>query len=340
MHREGVQNIDSAERLVQTPSALFFPGQGLNRDEVVASLHRLEEASPRFLMNGFRIAQEVFDEMNPNKKVDLRTVLLDADSICYSDTGVFQPIDYVLSVLEHSVSGVGENMLPYAPASVGGHSVGEYAAAATAARVIDFESGLRLVTKRGQVMQRAGERYPSRLMIVTNLDADTVRDECAKTHGHAYLALINTSNATVVGVLNESADAVAQQLKTRGARKIIPVQSAAAAFHTPFMAEAAEEWAQFVEDEGIEFRDVPDAIAFYMNATGQRVRTGAEVKNILKRAFTETVLFPDVVGGAMRHAAVAIALGPSSTLTALIKGNNVPPESIKDFSAIRLPAAA
>src|SRR5438046_2213937 len=65
------------------------------------------------------------------------------------------------------------------PFAAAGHSVGEYAALYSAG-AIGFETGLRLVRRRAELMHEAAQRKPGAMAAVLGLDAEGVRAACEK----------------------------------------------------------------------------------------------------------------------------------------------------------------
>ena len=63
------------------------------------------------------------------------------------------------------------------PACVAGHSLGEYSAL-VAARVLEFEEALKLVERRSQLMQFAGEEQPGGMVAVLGLEDQEVEEIC------------------------------------------------------------------------------------------------------------------------------------------------------------------
>jgi [acyl-carrier-protein] S-malonyltransferase len=124
-----------------------------------------------------------------------------------------------------------------------GLSLGEYTAL-TAAGVLDFSDGLRLVRLRGSAMQAASEALPSGMTSVMGLDRDVLDPLCAaiamETGAICQVANLNSPGQIVVSGENAALDVFDLRVKEAGARRAmrLPV---AGAFHSEVMRPAADQ---------------------------------------------------------------------------------------------------
>lgn len=165
---------------------------------------------------------------------DVATLLLDADADELRRTENAQLSTFVLSLVVHdAASALGVSCVVAA-----GHSLGEYTAL-TATGALSLEDGVRLVTERGAAMQEAADARPGTMAAILGADDDLVADACAQASGDVWVA--NTNGAGQVVIAGDT-DAIAEAgsiAKELGARKVMPLP-VGGAFHTPFMAPAAE----------------------------------------------------------------------------------------------------
>ena len=119
------------------------------------------------------------------------------------------------------------------PAVAGGHSLGEYSAL-VAAGALSFESALKLVQKRGELMGTHGEGE----MTAFPLELETIRP-IAERH-HCAVAGCNLPDQTVVGGRSEDLALVEQEVKDSFARKRPVRLKTEGAFHTYYMVKAAQ----------------------------------------------------------------------------------------------------
>ncbi len=155
-----------------------------------------------------------------------------------NQTEYTQPALFVVSALSylHKVSQAGR-----APDFLVGHSLGEYAAL-FASGAVDFETGLQLVKRRGQLMSEASG---GAMAAVVGLDEDRVASVLTE-HGLSELDIANY-NAPSQFVLSGSRahlDAARALFETRGA-SFVPL-NVSAAFHSRQMQTVAQKFGEFL----------------------------------------------------------------------------------------------
>ncbi len=124
-------------------TAFVFPGQG---SQVVGMGRELAEKYPT--------AKETFDEANSILGSVLSQLMWNGPADELNETVNTQPALYIHSV---AVWRTFTDLYPdLKPATVAGHSLGELSAL-TASGALPFPDGVKLVRRRGELMNRAGE---------------------------------------------------------------------------------------------------------------------------------------------------------------------------------------
>ena len=202
------------------------------------------------------------------------------------------------------------------PAFAAGHSMGQYSAL-VAAGALDLADAVRLVRRRGQLMQASGTGREGRMAAVIGLDDARLPElvERASAHGLFGVANRNSPGQVVVSGERAAVEASVAIAKELGARRAIELPVSVAA-HSPLMAEAAAGMAEVLT--GIPFRDPrPPLLA---NADARVITTADGCRAELMDHLTTGV---DWVGAieAMRASGVTtfIEIGPGQVLTGLIK---------------------
>ena len=205
------------------------PGQGAQKIGMGKAWHEASSAAKAI----FEEADEVLGDSLGNS----------LSEICFEDpdgrinqTNVSQPAIYTASVA--SFHGLVEQGFAMEPIATAGLSLGEYSAMHLAG-VFSFADGLRLVAKRGELMQASAEASPSTMIAVMG-DDETILALCEEARGDDILVPANF-NATGQIVLSGSVAAcerVAELASDRGVRGTL--LTVAGAFHSPFMAPAAD----------------------------------------------------------------------------------------------------
>src|SRR5262249_13623476 len=146
-------------------------------------------------------------------------------------------------------------------AGAAGLSLGEYTALVLAG-ALDFETGLKVVRRRGEAMQAAALAEPSGMASVLGLDEPAVDELCSRIapEGRLWKAnLLGPGNIVVSG--EKRAIARVEEVATElGASRVIPL-AVAGAFHSPIM----ESGARSLDDvlAGVTFH--PPRIPVYSN---------------------------------------------------------------------------
>ncbi len=185
-------------------------------------------------------AKAIFDEADSILGDSLG---LQLSEICFQDpkgeinqTNISQPAIYTCSVA--SWHGLREQGLEGDLVATAGLSLGEYTALHLA-DVFTFEQGLLLVAERGLLMQSAAESERSTMIAVIG-DDDAALALCEEAGGDDILvaANFNAPGQTVLSGSVAACERVETLASDRGVRATM--LSVAGAFHSPFMASAAD----------------------------------------------------------------------------------------------------
>jgi len=135
------------------------------------------------------------------------------------------------------------------PVMAAGHSLGEYSAL-VAAEALSFESALRLVQKRGELMGTHGEGE----MTAFPLDLDTIRPIAERYH--CAVAGCNLPDQTVIGGRSEDLESVEQEVQASFKRKRPVRLKTEGAFHTYYMVQAAQHFRSVLEAAEFDLSEV------------------------------------------------------------------------------------
>jgi [acyl-carrier-protein] S-malonyltransferase len=209
--------------------AFLFPGQGA---QFVGMGKGLYDELPA--------ARALFDRANELLGFDLKAICFEGPPDALEATDVSQPAIYVASLAALESLKATDPALVASAAGAAGLSLGEYTALVFAG-ALDFETGLKVVRRRGEAMQAAAVATPSGMTGVIGLDEAKVDELCARVaqQGQIWKAnLLGPGNLVVSGELSALAfvEAIATEL---GAGRVIPL-AVAGAFHSPIMQPGAE----------------------------------------------------------------------------------------------------
>jgi [acyl-carrier-protein] S-malonyltransferase len=278
--------------------AYLFPGQG-------AQYPGMGKA----LFDRFDQAKKMFKASDEILGFELSKILFEGSKEELQQTRVTQPAIYIHSVI--SAVAMGND---FKPDAVAGHSLGEFSAL-TAAQVIDFESGLKLVSKRAEAMQKACDHTQGTMAAVLGLEDDKVEEICEQTPGVVVAANYNCPGQLVISGAIDAVEAACETLKAEGARRalILPVNGA---FHSPLMDPAKEELAQAIDATSFSDPICP----VYQNTTAMGVTDSIEIQKNLIAQLTAPVRWTQSIQ-AMIDQGVSefMELGPGKVLQGLVK---------------------
>ncbi|NUQ80157.1 MAG: ACP S-malonyltransferase [Bacteroidetes bacterium] len=200
--------------------------------------------------------------------------------------------------------------------AVAGHSLGEYSALC-AAGVFDFETGLKLVRLRGELMQKAGTDNPGTMAAVVGATPDAVAEACREASSAGIVQPANFNSPGQI-VISGSVDGVRRAMeiaKTKGA-KIVKELVVSGAFHSPLMASASEKLGHALQTT--EFKT--PSVAVYTNVTAEPVTDPATLKSLSLKQLTSPVLWENSVVNMSRDGIGRfVEVGPGKVLQGLIK---------------------
>lgn len=191
-----------------------------------------------------------------------------------------------------------------------GFSLGEVAALAYTGAV-DLDTGFRLVCRRGELMQQAAEAQPTAMAAVLKLENAAVEALCAQ-FPETYPVNYNCPGQVSVACAQEQLAPFSAAVKAAGGRAL-PLK-VAGGFHSPFMASAAQGFAQALADCQVGQGKIP----LYSNKTGE-VYAG-DPKELLAQQIVSPVRWETIVNNMIAAGAdTFIELGPGKTLCGLIQ---------------------
>jgi [acyl-carrier-protein] S-malonyltransferase len=206
--------------------AVLFPGQG---SQMVGMGRDVAEASP--------LASEVYRRADDILGFELSRCCFEGPAEKLECTDVQQPAIFVTSVAIWEALQI-RGVLRDRVAAAAGLSLGEYTALYVAG-AMSFEDALRLVYRRGQLMQEASEAQPGGMVSLVGADAVAVSALCARASEGEVLvpANFNCPGQIVISGTRaacERAIKLAEEFDCRAVSLKV-----AGAFHSPLMESAA-----------------------------------------------------------------------------------------------------
>ena len=243
----------------------------------------------------------------------LRQMCLEAEDEELTRTEYAQPALYAVS---YALWDELAKMLPALPFAAAGHSLGEYTALA-AAGALDFEQGLAVVAERGRAMAGAADQEPSGMAAVIGTDLE-VTEKIAQARrqvgGRLFVANINAPGQIVVAGGAGDIDWLESEMGDLGIKRVIRLK-VGGAFHSPFMAAAADRLAAALA--GVEIED--GRFPIWSNVTAQPHRS-EHTKDQLVRQVISPVRFADTLQAlAAEGVDTFLHVGPGDVTAGLAK---------------------
>lgn len=202
-----------------------------------------------------------------------------------------------------------------APAVMAGHSLGEWSALVCAGAV-GLTDTLRLVQKRGEFMQQAGDLRPGAMAAILGLDDESVAQLCESVEGGEVApANYNSPGQVVVSGDALAVDQVVAAAKPAGA-KLAKKLAVSVASHSALMAPAASEFAALLES--VEFQ--APSIPVLHNFDVLTHENSATIREVLVAQLVSPVRWVEcMLALSSYHVDQAIECGPGKVLTGLAK---------------------
>jgi trans-AT polyketide synthase/acyltransferase/oxidoreductase domain-containing protein len=220
-----------------------------------------------------------------------------------------------------------------APDFMAGHSLGEYNAL-HAAGVFDFETGLRLVKRRGELMSRARD---GGMAAVVGLTEEKVA-QILKNRALTSVAIANHNSPTQTVIAGPKSEIARIGRFFEACEATYLPLSVSGAFHSPFMADAGRQFGEYLG--GFAFAD-PE-IPVVSNVTARPYEAGA-IREGLVAQMTSPVRWTESIRTLVDLGEQEfVEVGPGNVLTKLIIAirKSAPPPCAAASASIAPPRSA
>lgn len=277
--------------------AFIYPGQGAQKAGMGADFYE-----------NSALAREIYDQAE-------EAIGLDMKELCFEENSRLELTEYTQAALVTTCLAmtkvVEERGLH--PDVTAGLSLGEYAAIA-AAGGMDAADAIRLVRKRGILMQNTVPAGEGTMCAVMAMDAGEIEKVIADIDG-VSIANYNCPGQIVITGRTAAVEEAAEKLKEAGAKRTVML-NVSGPFHSEMLAPAGEELEKELEATTLHPLKVP----YVPNVTAQEVQDIKETKALL----TEQVSAPVRWMQSMKEMIAAgvdtfVEIGPGRTLAGFLK---------------------
>lgn len=281
-------------------TAYLFPGQG---SQFVGMGKDHYDANSDFA--------KMVEDANEILGIDLKSVMFEGPEEKLKQTEFTQPAIFLHSVALYKT-------LDATPDMVAGHSLGEFSAL-VACNAVSFEDALKIVRRRGELMQAAGASNPGTMAAIIGMDDDKVELVCKKaeeqTGKEVVAANYNCPGQLVISGYTEAVKAAVDIAKEDGARMamLLPVSGA---FHSSLMEPAFVGLKESLENLKINTPSCP----IYSNFTAKPTSDVDEIRSNLLDQLMNPVRWTQTLQNMIANGATSfVEVGPGKVLQGLVK---------------------
>lgn len=281
-------------------NAVVFPGQGSQSVGMLADV-----------INDYPVAKQTLDEADAVLGFSLSDMILNGPAEQLNSTNNTQPALVAVEVaVWRALNGKLEADV------MAGHSLGEYSAL-VCAEAMTLETALRLVRRRGELMQIAVPDGVGAMAAILGMDDDLVEKICTEqAQGQVVQpANYNSPGQLVIAGNKEAVERAVTACKEAGAKRamLLPVSGP---FHSALMEPAAVEFEQYLAGFEITAPNVP----VLQNASNQFETDAAQIRVNLVKQIASPVKWTQAVqqlaGSGVER---LVEVGPGKVLTGLNK---------------------
>lgn len=280
--------------------AFLYPGQGAQKAGMGKDFY---ENSP--------LARDIYDKAS-------ETLGFDMKALCFEENDKFDLTEYTQAALVATclaMTGVAKEA-GIEPDITAGLSLGEYAAISAAGSMEELDA-IRLVRKRGILMQNTVPAGEGAMCAVMAMEADRIEQVIADIKG-VGIANYNCPGQIVITGETKAVEEAADALKAAGAKRTVML-NVSGPFHSPMLMPAGKE----LEKELEKITLTPLLVPYVTNVTAEEVRDISETKALLAKQVSSPVRWMQSMEYMIaRGVDTFVEIGPGRTLAGFMKKIN------------------
>lgn len=280
--------------------AFLYPGQGAQKAGMGKDFY---ENSP--------LARDIYDKAS-------ETLGLDMKALCFEENDKLDLTEYTQAALVATclaMTGVAKEA-GIEPDITAGLSLGEYAAISVAGSMEELDA-IRLVRKRGILMQNTVPAGEGAMCAVMAMEADRIEQIIADIKG-VGIANYNCPGQIVITGETKAVEEAADALKAAGAKRTVML-NVSGPFHSPMLMPAGKE----LEKELEKITLTPLLVPYVTNVTAEEVRDISETKALLAKQVSSPVRWMQSMEYMIaRGVDTFVEIGPGRTLAGFMKKIN------------------
>ena len=281
--------------------AFIFPGQGAQYIGMGKEFYEQFEDSKEY----FDRASEVLG--------------FDMCKLCFEENDDINQTEYtqvaILTVCAAILAQINKTIVK--PDVCAGLSLGEYVALYES-QVLSYEDAVKLLRKRGILMQESVPDGQGGMSAVIGMDASQIDKICEDTEGIVSVANYNCPGQIVITGEKDAVERAGEALKEAGARRVVPL-NVSGPFHSKMLEGAGQELKKVLEDVDIHSPEVP----YVANVNASYVDSDSEIAKLLTEQISSPVKFMQSIEKMIEEGVdTFIEIGPGRTLSSFVKKIN------------------
>ena len=277
--------------------AFIYPGQGAQKCGMGAD----------FYENSIS-ARKLFDEASKRLELDMK-------ALCFEENDLLDQTEYTQAAMVTTCLAMTEVLKErgFMPDVTAGLSLGEYAAISAAGGLEPLDA-IRLVRKRGILMQHTVPAGEGAMCAILGLDAEKIEAVTEKIEG-VSVANYNCPGQIVITGRTGAVEQAAEQLKEAGAKRTV-LLNVSGPFHSELLLPAAKE----LEEELNKTKFHELTVPYITNVTAKAVTDIRETPALLVTQLTSSVRWQQSMEQMISDGVdTFIEIGPGRTLAGFMK---------------------
>ncbi|GFI42774.1 malonyl CoA-acyl carrier protein transacylase [Lachnospiraceae bacterium] len=278
--------------------AFIYPGQGAQKTGMGADFYEKSET-----------AKAIFDQAG-------KVLGLDMKALCFEENEKLDLTEYTQAALVTTCLAMTQVVKERGlrPDMTAGLSLGEYCAIAAAGGMDEMDA-IRLVRKRGILMQNTVPAGEGGMCAVMGLDAAKIEENL---EGDVTIANYNCPGQIVITGKTAAVEAASEKLKAAGAKRVMML-NVSGPFHSPMLSLAGEELAKELLAVSLHSLNIP----YVTNVTARKVENIEETKELLKEQVSSSVRWMQSMEYMINEGIhTFVEIGPGKTLAGFMKKIN------------------
>ena len=298
--------------------AFIFPGQGSQGIGMGKSFYENSE-----------LARDLIDKSSETAKIDFKKLMFEENQDL-SKTEFTQPAILLVGLVAFELF---KKEIDVKPEFLLGHSLGEFTAL-SATGALDIFDAVKLVNKRGELMQKACENINAGMMAVIGLADEVilnVLENEQKNGKKVWGANFNSNGQVVVAGIKSDLEVLQPILKEAGAKKSV-ILNMSVASHCELLKSAEDELKSELE------KNVKDSFIapIISNVTAREYQTKTEAVELLTKQLTSPVKYRESIEYISDKIDLFIEFGHSTVLKGLNRriARKIPTLNISDMATL------